>query len=167
MFEDESCEFEEFDSQVQVIVDKWKTLFNPVEGNLTTSLCPLQELHCEEPIYICPDIVMLPSSGAFGRWNFGFVMHAEAAGNGNVSGARTPPPQPSVNPEGDVVFHYTDERGRFRCKFGGICPWCWVMFRSVSEFGSVSELGIHMTDRHNALFGIEVFDSSVFDQIND
>ena len=72
MFLHETYEFEAFDHLEQAVAD-WKTLFNPLEGNLTTAILDLPELRLEgwEKTSI-PDIVMLSSTGDFGKWNFGF-----------------------------------------------------------------------------------------------
>jgi hypothetical protein len=166
MFEDASCEFEAFDHLEQAVVD-WKTLFNPLVGNLTTAILDLPEVRLEgwEATSI-PDIVMLSSAGELGKWNFGFEVQVGwdkqfrlTAGHGNVLGGvsspaqRLPTPQ-SDNAEGSVVYHFTFEAGRFTCRAGWTCPWCEAHHAS---FGSVDELEMHLKLNHELFsFRIEV-----------
>ena len=167
MFMHESAEFEAFDHLEQAVAD-WKTLFTPLEGNLTTAILDLPELRLEgwEKVSV-PDIVMLSSTGEFGKWNFGFEVQVGwdkqfslPAGNVNANpfgGAspvpRLPTPQ-SDHSERDVMYHFTYEAGQFTCRSGWTCPWCEGQR---GAFGSLDELETHLVLSHELFhFRIEV-----------
>jgi hypothetical protein len=165
MFLNETCEFEAFDHLEQAVAD-WKLLFNPLEGNLTTAILDLPELKVEgwEKTSV-PDIVMLTSSGDFGKWNFGFEVQvgwdkefALATGNTNANhfgspAPRLPTPQ-SDHSEGSVKFHFTYEAGTYTYRSGWTCPWC-EGYRGA--FGSIDELETHLILCHELFhFRVEV-----------
>lgn len=168
MFVNESNEFEAFDHLEQAVAD-WKTLFNPLEGNLTTAILDLPELRPEgwEKTTV-PDIVMLSPTGEFGKWNFGFEVQVgwnkqlslPSTGliNPNLFGGSSPPPRlptpQSDHSEGSVMFHFTYEAGRYSYRTGWTCPWC-EGHRGV--FGSMDELEAHLILTHELFhFRIEV-----------
>jgi len=171
MFMHEAYEFEAFDHLEQAVAD-WKTLFNPLEGNLTTAILDLPELKLEgwEKSSV-PDIVMLSSTGDFGKWNFGFEVQVgwnkqfphPALGNalnpqsgsfGSISPVpRLPTPQ-SDHSEGSVVFHFTYEAGRYTYRTGWTCPWCE---ETRGPFANLEELETHLVLCHELFhFRIEV-----------
>jgi hypothetical protein len=171
MFDHESLEFEAFDHLEQAVTD-WKTLFNPLEGNLTTAILDLPEVKLEgwEKTSV-PDIVMLSSNGEFGKWNFGFEVQVgwnkqfppSALSNilahpfgGNTSPVpRLPTPQ-SDHSEGSVVYHFTYEAGRYTYRTNWTCPWC-ESHRNAMSFGSMDELEAHLVLCHELFhFRIEV-----------
>jgi hypothetical protein len=160
VFADQSCEFQAFD-QLDPAVVEWKTLVNPLEGNLTTRIPLLPELPRLEML---SDIIMLSSDGELGKWNFGFEVQVGwdkqlplTAGNGDMFGGvsspsqRLPTPQ-SDEAEGSVVYHFTDEAGGFTCHTGWICPWCEG---HPASFGSVDELERHL-ELHLDLFSFRI-----------
>jgi hypothetical protein len=168
MFLHEAFEFEAFDHLEQAVAD-WKTLFNPLEGNLTTAILDLPELRLEgwEKTSV-PDIVMLTSSGDFGKWNFGFEVQVgwdkqfelTTAGHINTNPfvgmspvPRLPTPQ-SDHSESNVVFHFTYDAGSFTSRPGFTCPWCESHRGS---FGSLDELETHLVLCHELFhFRVEV-----------
>lgn len=156
MFAHESIEFEAFDHLEQAVAD-WKTLFNPLEGDLTTAILDLPELRPEDTTV--PDIVMLSSSGEFGKWNFGFEVQVgwnkqlTSLPSGQPSlfpfansspAPRLPTPQ-SDHSEGGVMFHFTYEAGRYTHRAGWTCPWCET---HRGPFGSMDELEAHLVLFH-------------------
>jgi len=160
-------EFEVFDHLEQAVAD-WKTLFNPLEGNLTTVILDLPELRLEgwEKTSL-PDIVMLSSAGEFGKWNFGFEVqvgwdkqltlpsgHINANPFGGASPIpRLPTPQSDSN-EGSVMYHFTYEAGVYTFRTGWMCPWCEG---HRGAFGSMAELEAHLVLCHELFrFRIEV-----------
>lgn len=176
MFLHESLEYEAFDHLEQAVAD-WKSLFNPLEGNLTTAILDLPELKLEgwEKTSV-PDIVMLSSNGEFGKWNFGFEVQVgwnkqfslptfkqdipvnPFSGNNTSPIPRLPTPQ-SDHAEGSVMFHFTYEAGRYTYRTGWTCPWC-ESFRSA--FGSLDELETHLVLCHELFhFRIEVMISDL------
>jgi len=177
MFQHDSYEFEVFDHLEQAVAD-WKTLFNPLEGNLTTAILDLPELRVEGwEMSSVPDVVMLSSTGDFGKWNFGFEVHigwdkqfslsmtanANAFGGGVSPAQRLPTPQ-SDHAEGSVIYHYTFEAGKFTCRAGWTCPWCEG---HTANFGSLDELEMHLNLNHELFFfRIEVFCAFSYLQIN-
>jgi hypothetical protein len=169
MFLYDTYEFEAFDHLEQAVAD-WKTLFNPLEGNLTTAILDLPELRTEgwEKISI-PDIVMLSSTGDFGKWNFGFEVQVgwnkqlqlPAPGhiNPNPFGGSSPIPRlptpQSDHSEGSVMFHFTYEAGSYTFRTGWTCPWCEG---HRGAFGSMDELETHLVLSHELFhFRIEVY----------
>jgi hypothetical protein len=166
MFLHENLEFEAFDHLQQAVAD-WKTLFNPLEGNLTTAILDLPELRLEgwEKTSV-PDIVMLSSNGDFGKWNFGFEVQVgwdkqlsippninPNPFGGNSPAPRLPTPQ-SDHSEGSVMFHFTYEAGNYTYRTGWTCPWCEG---HRSAFGSLDELETHLILSHELFhFRIEV-----------
>jgi hypothetical protein len=164
MFIHEAYEFEAFDHLEQAVAD-WKALFNPLEGNLTTAILDVPELKSEtwENISI-PDIVMLSSSGDFGKWNFGFEVQVgwnkqfslptSRQINPNPFGSpvpRLPTPQ-SDHSEGSVMFHFTYEAGTYTLRTGWTCPWC-----EKGSFGNLDALQQHLTFCHELFhFRVEV-----------
>jgi len=169
MFLHETYEFEAFDHLEQAVAD-WKTLFNPLEGNLTTAILDLPELRQEgwEKTSV-PDIVMLSSTGDFGKWNFGFEVQVgwnkqlqlptPAHINPNPFGGsspipRLPTPQSDHN-EGSVMYHFTYEAGSYTYRTGWACPWCEG---HRSAFGSMDELESHLVLSHELFhFRVEVY----------
>jgi hypothetical protein len=168
MFADEAAEFEAFDHLEQAVSD-WKLLFNPVEGNLTTAILDLPDLHLEVwETSSTPDIVMLSSNGDFGKWNFGFEVQVgwdkqfslSTASQFNQNGfggtspvPRLPTPQ-SDHSEGSVMFHFTYEAGTYTFRTGWTCPWCES---HRGGFGSMDELETHLLFCHELFhFRIEV-----------
>lgn len=164
MFLAETTEFEAFDHLEQAVAD-WKTLFNPLEGNLTTAVLDLPELKMEgwEKTSI-PDIVMLSSTGDFGKWNFGFEVQVgwdkqftlPAPNTNPFAGSpvpRLPTPQ-SDHSEGSVMFHFTYEAGSYTYRTGWTCPWCET---HRAAFPSIDELEAHLVLCHELFhFRVEV-----------
>ena len=166
MFAHGALEFEAFDHLEQAVAD-WKTLFNPLEGNLTTAILDLPELKHEgwEKTSI-PDIVMLSSTGEFGKWNFGFEVQVgwnkqfslPASGHINPNPFTSPPPRlptpQSDHSEGSVMFHFTYEAGSYTYRTGWTCPWCEG---HRGAFGSIDELETHLILCHELFhFRVEV-----------
>jgi hypothetical protein len=164
MFIHEAYEFEAFDHLEQAVAD-WRALFNPLEGNLTTAILDVPELKSETwENFSVPDIVMLSSSGDFGKWNFGFEVQvgwdkqlsspASQQISTNPFGSpipRLPTPQ-SEHSEGSVMFHFTYEAGRYTIRTGWTCPWC-----EKGSFGSLDALQQHLTFCHELFhFRVEV-----------
>jgi hypothetical protein len=173
MFQHDAYEFEAFDYLEQAVTD-WKTLFNPLEGNLTTAILDLPELKGSTSD---PDIVMLSPTGEFGKWNFGLEVqvgwdkqfsllagvNANAFGGGGSPSQRLPTPQ-SDQAEGSVIYHYTYDAGKFTCRTGWTCPWCEG---HPSSFGSVDELEMHLKFNHELFcFRVEVFDNFTYGETN-
>ena len=110
-----------------------------------------------------PDIVMLSSSGDFGKWNFGFEVQVGwdkqlslPASRHNIANPfgspvpRLPTPQ-SDHSEGSVMFHFTYEAGSYTIRTGWTCPWC-----EKGSFGSLDALQQHLTFCHE-LFHLVFF----------
>jgi hypothetical protein len=168
MFAFESMEFEAFD-HLETAVSDWKTLFNPLEGSLTTAILDLPDLHKEGwNTTVCPDIVMLSSTGEFGKWNFGIEIQigwdkqiALSSPNlkphlfgGNSPAQRLPTPQSDHN-EGGVMYHFTYEAGSYTFRTGWLCPWCEG---HRGPFNSMDELETHLILCHELFhFRVEVF----------
>ena len=169
MFRHEFYEFEAFDHLEEAVAD-WKTLFNPLEGNLTTAFLHFPEpgLENREPTSV-PDIVMLSQKGDLGKWNFGLEVQVRwgnrssspASVNANVFDGEGSPAQPPRTPqndqaEGSVLYYYfTHEPGKIMHRIGWACPWCEG---PAARLGSVDELDMHLKLNHESFsFRFEVF----------
>jgi hypothetical protein len=165
MFLHEAYEFEAFDHLEQAVAD-WKSLFEPLEGNLTTAILDLPELKHEgwERSSV-PDIVMLSPSGDFGKWNFGFEVKVGWDKQFSFSNTQTtdglspqprlPTPQ-SEHADTSVIYHFTYEAGNFTYRTGWTCPWC-EGHRPRASFGGLDELEAHLVLCHELFhFRIEV-----------
>jgi hypothetical protein len=164
MFADQSCDFEVFDQLDPAVVD-WRTLFNPLEGNLTIAILDLPAPGQEETLV--HDIVMVSSDKELGKWNFGLEVQVgwdkqfNVAVNGDVFGGisspvQTLPTPQSDNAEGSVVYHFMCETGIYTCHTGWICPWCECHHARDhhASFGSVDDLKMHLESVHRDLFSV-------------
>jgi len=88
---------------------------------------------------------MPSSNGELGKWNFWLDLHVRwerqptiAAANGNEIQSQAQR-LPADNPEGSVVYHFTDEAGTITCHTGTTCPEC-----DGASFESVDALMTHI-----------------------